>query len=134
MAQLSSLGGRLQEGRFDAEKCPHPTPRTGILGLNFVIKLMDGWGRQLGLPGAAERDELLRKKGPLLQKPQRCFSLQTGRGPRTKALRWPGFRHPLPKPCHHTAAGPQHSLRSGARVSTCQIQFANQGVALGAKA
>lgn len=56
-AQLPSCGGRLQEGGFDAEQSPRPTPCTGILGLDFVTKFTDCLDRQLGLPGAAETNK-----------------------------------------------------------------------------
>lgn len=45
-AQLLFLDGRLQEGRFDAEQFPHPTPHTGISRLRFAIigfKFSDLW-------------------------------------------------------------------------------------------
>lgn len=46
LGQLLFLGERLQEGRFDAEQFPHPTPHTGISRVSFVIiglKFSDLW-------------------------------------------------------------------------------------------
>jgi len=90
LVQLPSLWGRLPEVRSDAERSPHPIPRTGISGLNPARKFSDCQGKQLRLAGAVENGK--ERRAPLEE-----GTLATGRN-LISALAYSQDRGHGPKP------------------------------------